>query len=109
MKKLFFSSIVILFLIVTSNFNSQAYAQDEKEVIVHFSSIEGKQAAVQQATEILTAYENLPLISIKISENQIQILKQHPQINSIEENQNLFVNNQFELTMQPQLKRIVGT
>lgn len=89
--------ILVLFFtlfLVTAGFSSQVYAQDEKTVIVQYKSLEGKQAAQALATEVLSDLQNLNMLTLTISQNQLERLKKNTEIENIEENQTFTIQSQ---------------
>lgn len=90
--------VIVIFLIVTlTGFTSNTYAKFEKNVIVQYSSMEGKQAVLSSATEVLLDLEQLQMLSIKIADEKMDQLKSHPEIILIEENQTFSIQQQFKV------------
>ncbi|AWE06347.1 hypothetical protein DCE79_02640 [Lysinibacillus sp. 2017] len=89
-------NIFLMFLTVllfTVMFTSQVQAQGDKNVIVQYSSLEGKKVAQAAATEVLSDLENVHMLSITISTEQLEQLKQQEGISLIEENQTFSIQS----------------
>jgi minor extracellular protease Epr len=86
--------LVFTLFLFTAVFTSQAYAQDEKTVIVQYKSLVGKQTVQEIATEVLSDLQSLNMLTVTISQNQLDRLKENPEILTVEENQTFTIQSQ---------------
>lgn len=86
--------------ILTFNFSPIAeasLAESEKSVLVKYRSEASKQFIIQQADAVIEEFEHLPMMAIKISNEQLKNLKNEGHIEFYEENQQITLQNQFKV------------
>ena len=92
--------LIMLIAIVTLYSSPIAEATSielEKSIIVKYHSEASKQLIIRQADAVMEEFEYLPMLTIKISNEQLKNLKYEGHIEFYEENQQFTLQNQFKV------------
>ncbi|WP_037291030.1 S8 family serine peptidase [Saccharibacillus sacchari] len=81
------SSLLILPLLAQTGLTNNATAEEpDQEVVIVYKNEDGKEAALQQATEVQHEFETLPAVSATVSPEELRDLVNNPDIDYVERN-----------------------
>jgi len=81
------SSLLILPLLAQTGPTNNATAEEaDQEVVIVYKNEDGKEAALQQATEVQHEFETLPAVSATVSPEELRDLVNNPDIDYVERN-----------------------
>lgn len=99
MKKIIFLLMLFAWSVIINptSIAETSSTESPKSFIVKYPSETSKQIIIQQANAVIEEFEYLPMLTIKISNEQLKNLKYEGHIEFYEENQQFTLQNQFRV------------